>query len=48
MMRENANDAGGGFFVAKESPSRTHPKKAALDDIGRHKISLNASGASYV
>jgi len=23
--------AGGGFFEAKESPSRTHPKKAVLE-----------------
>ncbi|MBQ2977546.1 MAG: hypothetical protein IJE17_08655 [Clostridia bacterium] len=38
-------DAGGGFFVAKEAPSRTHPKKAALDDTGHPAILLNASGA---
>jgi len=32
--------------VAKESPSRTLPKKAVLDDTGRHEINMNASGAT--
>ena len=27
------NIAGGVFFVAKEYPSRTHPKKAVLDNF---------------
>ena len=29
------NNAGGIFFVAKEYPSRAHPKKAVLDFYGR-------------
>ena len=32
--------------MAKESPSRTLPKKAVLDDTGRHEINMNASGAT--
>lgn len=30
-MGEMREFAGGGFFEAKESPSRTHPKKAVLE-----------------
>ena len=30
-MGEMREFAGGGFFEAKESPSRTHPKKVILD-----------------
>ena len=39
------NYARGGFFAAKESPSRAHPKKAILDDTIRPPIKSNSSEA---
>ena len=47
-MGETEEFAGGGFFEAKESPSRTHPKKAILEITDCHRISACASETEHV